>query len=118
MVDHESKDGKGRLHLLLVHYQPVRGASKVIMPVGLIQKRMTLDNAVNIVAQAITTTNRPQSWMRRSVYFAVCDPSAWQISFHTVDKEDMLDHNVVHGVGHERIEFLWAAEQNRPMYGV
>src|SRR4051794_11409041 len=71
MVDHESKDGKARLHLMLVHYQLVHGASKVIMPMVLIQKRMAPDNAVNIVSQSIATTYHPQPWMGRSVYSVV-----------------------------------------------
>jgi hypothetical protein len=43
MVDHEHKEGQGNLHLMLVHYQPTNGSSKVVMPVGLMRKLVSVN---------------------------------------------------------------------------
>lgn len=115
-VDHERGEGQSSLHLILVHYRPARGTSKVIMPVGVMCKPVTLDYAADTVAQSITTTYRPESWMGRTVYFAVCDPFSQQISCYTIDEQDMLDQKRDVRVGEDTV--LWAADQNRQLYGV
>ncbi|KAF2793385.1 hypothetical protein K505DRAFT_362046 [Melanomma pulvis-pyrius CBS 109.77] len=113
----EGERQEGSLDLLLVHYKPAKGTSKIVVPVGLMRKAISNEYAIDTVAQSITTTYRPQTWGGKKVYFAVCDPFRKEIAFYNIDEHDMQEFDRTCQLGTEGSRFVWVAEHNRPLFG-